>query len=141
MARIRDWDGPGQAGLEPVRYHYGMSDLTAGVALGQTTRLPFLPARRSKVAARYLLSVDSEPLQNAGRFGMCANNPIASMRRARHLGIEVDRPVRWALHRLAGGAFSDTEAAYHSTMSVPLYPALSDRKVDVIARALPEIFG
>ncbi len=151
MRAVRNLDGPDRPALKPVRYNYAMSDLTAGVALGQMNRLRTSLRRRSSIAARYVDAVDPARLQKATpesrpiyyRFAVRAESAAASMRRARRLGIAVDRPVAWPLHRLAGEsfrAFPGTEAAYRATLSVPLYPALTDREVDAIARALPEIF-
>ena len=151
MDTVRNLNGPDRPALEPVRYNYAMSDLTAGVALRQMRRLTEALARRARIATRYGGAIDAGRLQKGlpharpvyYRFAVRADDPAASIRRARRLGIMVDRPIAWPLHRLAGEsprAFAGTEAAYETTVSVPLYPALSNREVDVITRALPEIF-
>lgn len=151
LKTVRTLNGPDRPALAPVRYNYAMSDLTAGVALAQMNRLRSSLRRRSSIAGRYIDAVEAARLQKAApesqpsyyRFAVRADNPAASMRRARRLGIVVDRPVAWPLHRLAGEsprAFPGTESAYRATLSVPLYPALTEREVDAVARALPEIF-
>lgn len=152
IRRIRNFNGVDRPSLTPVRFNYLMSDLTAGLACAQLRRLRTIARRRRNLALRYATALDpwrlQQPVSDSRpvyyRFAVRSDNPSASIRRARRLGISVDRPVAWPLHRLANEsreAFSGTEDAYRTLVSIPLYPALRQHEVELIARSLPEIFG
>lgn len=151
--RVRDLNRPDQRVEYRVRYNYKMSDLTAGLALRQMERLGSLLARRRTIAERYrkafrkTTAVFQEALPGAEptfyRFVLRNRRARTIIREAWRAGIGCDRPVFRPLHLYAEqGSRKDlegTEAVWRSTVSVPLYPDLSEREVRRIIRGIRRI--
>lgn len=153
IRRVRDLNGPDQREDWRPRYNYKLSDLAAGLALEQLRRLPELIARRRAIAARYVEEFKDcgvrfqQPIPrgepNYYRFVVRTPRAASIIARARQEGIWCDRPVFRPMHRYFDSAtrrqFPATEAVFRSTVSIPIYPALSDREVDRIARRMRRI--
>lgn len=155
LRRVRDMNGPDERRDWRLRYNYKLSDLAAGLALSQMKRLPALLARRRAIAARYTAELEGcaaeiqhairGAIPNYFRFIIRTSRASAVIRNARHAGIGCDRPVFRPMHRYFGKGsareFPGTEAVFASTVSVPLYPALTDREVGRVARQMKRILG
>lgn len=155
LRRVRDMNGPDERRDWRPRYNYKLSDLAAGLALSQMKRLPSLLARRRAIAARYTAALEGcaaeiqhavpGAIPNYYRFIIRTPRASAVIRNARHAGIGCDRPVFRPMHRYFGKGsaqeFPGTEAVFASTVSVPIYPALSDREVGQVARQMRRILG
>ncbi len=138
-----------------ARYLLPMTDLQAAMGLAQLDRFPSFLARRAEIARRYRALArevgwglpaeceGAEPVayrlvvdprldldETAGAFG------------AR--GIKVNRPVDQLLHRVFGrpaGEFPEAEVAFRTTLSLPIYPSLTDDEVEAVCRACREVAG
>lgn len=155
IRRVRDLNGPDQREDWQGRYNYKLSDLAAGLALKQIRRLPSLIARRRAIAARYLRAFKTCPVEfqhsvpkaepNYYRFVVRTPRAAGVIANAHRAGIWCDRPVFRPLHhyfdRATRGTLPATEAVFHSTVSIPIYPALSEREVAWIARHMRRILG
>lgn len=153
IRRVRDLNGPDQRDDLRRRFNYKLSDLAAGLALKQIQRLPSLIARRRAIAARYLRAFKACPVEfqypipkaepNYYRFVVRTPRAAAVIARARRAGIWCDRPVFRPLHhyfeRATRGTLPATDAVFRSTVSIPIYPALSDREVRWVTQRLKRI--
>ncbi len=152
LSRIRALRDGG--GATENRLPAPMSDLQAALGLSQLRRYPGMLARRRSIAAIYAdalrgCSVDVEAIENikrgaAFRFVVRSKLPFAKVERAfADAGITVRRGVDALLHRSIGkdpSGFPNAERLFAESVSVPIYPALSDDDVERISRALPDIF-
>ncbi len=153
--RIRDLNRPDERIDYRVRYNYKMSDLTAGLALGQMSRLSSLLARRRAIARRYREAFREadvtfqKALPHAQptfyRFVLRNRRAGRIIREARNLDIGCDRPVFRPLHRYlkhdGRKDLSGTEAVWQSTVSVPLYPDLTEGEVRRIIRGVQHVLA
>jgi dTDP-4-amino-4,6-dideoxygalactose transaminase len=152
LERLRDLNGPDRRETWRVRYNYKLTDLAAGLALSQMRRLPSMLARRRAIAARYRRALRGAAAHvqitvpkadpNYYRFIIRTPRAGAVIREARRAGIGCDRPVFRPLHRYLGGPageFPGTEAAFASVVSVPIFPALSERQVARVASGMRRI--
>lgn len=150
---VRDLNRPDRREDWRCRYNYKLSDLAAGLALEQIRRLPSLIARRRAIAVRYIEAFKDcgvefqQPVPkgepNYYRFVVRTSRAASVIARAHQAGIWCDRPVFRPMHRYfdpaARGHFPATEAVFRSTVSIPIYPALSDQEVDRITRHMRRI--
>ncbi|CAB3650519.1 UDP-4-amino-4-deoxy-L-arabinose--oxoglutarate aminotransferase [Achromobacter pulmonis] len=134
---------------------YPLSDLQATLALSQLERLQAVWHRRQLLAQRYLAGLADTPLilppprVDQGMYfrfavqlpdGFEVEHIIAAF--ARH-GVAVRRPVDGLLHhfRPTETAFPMVQSLYDRTLSLPLYPALSDDDQDMVLAAARAIFS
>lgn len=131
-----------------------MSDLHAAIARHQLMKLPDLLTRRRAIAARYreawadlpvhLPAVPDGCTHSYFRFvvtvrGGQANGDAVGlvMEHTARQGVQCRRPIFKPLHRYLGlDGFPETERAYRSALSVPLYPSLSDDEVQRVITCL-----
>ncbi len=140
MRALRDYD---QRDQYQVRYNYKMSDLQASLGLAQLARLREALARRRLLAARYDAALADLgvglPPRRAGCDPICYRYVIRANGRAPEKlaaelaarSVECKRPVFRPLHHYLGGGERDlagTDMIYAEALSLPLYPALSDRE-------------
>lgn len=129
---------------------YAISDLSAALLLEQLARLDEHLALRRRVADRYLAAIDDLgqlvvadaarrapapfrlPLRLADRAA--AERFIACLGTA---GISARRPVEPLCHHVLGGqGFARADALHAVTVSLPLYPALTEADVAAVVAAL-----
>ncbi len=153
--RIRDLNGPDGRMTWRPRFNYKLSDLAAGLALSQMRRLPSLLARRRGLAVRYTAAFrdcadriqEAVPSAQPNYYRFLLRTPKAGsvIHRTRRAGIACDRPVVRPLHRydnrISVRDFPGTEEAFRSTVSIPLYPALTAREVATITRSVRRILA
>lgn len=135
------------------RFNFHLSDLNAALAVSQFARLDIIRARRADLARRYAAALPAglglpagllQPGRMAHRCVVMA--PDATVRDAlrAHLaerGVTSIVPVERfeLLHRYLGldpAAFPVAERLADTTLSLPLYPALSDAEAEHIAASL-----
>jgi dTDP-4-amino-4,6-dideoxygalactose transaminase len=146
--RVRDLKGTDGRPDHRQRYNFKLTEMQAAIGLVQLSRLPGFIDRRREIARRYAqalrhLPVDLPPedpdhifFRFVIRLGRGAGE---FLRRARARGIACERPVFRPLHRLLGlDGYPATEQAFRRCVSIPIYPALSDRQVERIAAAVAE---
>jgi perosamine synthetase len=134
-------------------FNYKMTDMQAALGLCQVARLESFLARRRTIAARYHEAVRhaglTPPLAASGlehgyyRYVVRLSGPVGpALERGHKLGIGCQPPVYRPIHRYLGlSGFPETDAAWERTLSIPLYPALTDHEVDRIISALPTILA
>lgn len=137
---LRDYDEKKDGGL---RYNYKLTDLQAALGLVQLRRLPNFIARRRAIARQYdeslreyglslpLCPSDREPIYY--RY-VIRTERLGELLNAGHTtGIAYRRPVFKPLHRYLGlTGYPQTEKAFHTAVSIPIYPSLSDVDVRTI---------
>jgi len=153
MARVRALreydkrDDPEQA------FNYKMTDVQAALGLCQAARLETFLARRRAIAARYAEAVrhagGTPPVVPSGgthgyfRFVVQLPRSVDTvLKQADVLGIAFCRPVFKPIHRYLGlSGFPEADAAWKRTLSIPIYPALSDDEVDRVVNAIPALLS
>lgn len=150
MRRLRD----GHALAEGVgtRVAAPMTDLQAALGLSQLARYDQFLDRRQRIAGDYFRMPEDGcfglphaiqaksiffrfPLRWAGDFGTIR-------RRFADRGVQVRKGIDTLLHRTMGldrGLFPTAEKLYAETVSIPIYPALSDDERDRVVAACLEI--
>jgi dTDP-4-amino-4,6-dideoxygalactose transaminase len=148
---LRQYDQ--QNTLEPT-FNYKMTDVQAALGLCQAARLENFLARRCAIAARYTEAVreagGTPPVVPSGgthgyfRFVVRTPQPVDSFleRAEKQLRIACRRPVYKPIHRYLGlSGFPESDAAWERTLSIPIYPALSDGEVDRVVNAIPAMLS
>jgi dTDP-4-amino-4,6-dideoxygalactose transaminase len=146
-------------------YKYNLPDLAASLGVAQLRKLAGFHARRCRLAARYdrgLASLDAvERPPHAPPDGTHAWHLYMIRLRTDVLGIDRDRFIDELRARNVGtsvhfiplhlhpyyqqvwgyrpGQFPGTEAAWSRAVSLPLYPAMSDRDVDDVVAAVADV--
>jgi perosamine synthetase len=131
-----------------MRYNYKMTDLQAAIGQVQLTRLQEFINRRREIAAIYnkefnpfnvILPVEYD-YKNSIYFRYCirkAKNALQIIHTLRKKGIMTRRPVFKPLnHYLNLTNFPNTERAYKESISIPLYPSLSDIEIETIIKGV-----
>jgi dTDP-4-amino-4,6-dideoxygalactose transaminase len=146
---MRDYDEKGDA---RVRYNAKMTEMQAAMGLAQLKKLPGFIARRRAIARRYSdvigNSMVSLPYCQDNREHIyfryllraaCAEELIGVGRTG---PVAYRRPVFKPLHHYLGGArLPETDAAFEETVSIPIYPALSDEEVNVVLHDLQRVLS
>jgi dTDP-4-amino-4,6-dideoxygalactose transaminase len=132
------------------RFNYKMTDIQAAVGRVQLGRLDGFIRRRREIAGRLRTAFQGLPVRlppdDPGhiyfRFVVdLGADAAAFIRRAHQERIGCERPVHTPLHRLQRQTgFARTERAWKQSVSIPIYPSLSDaevgRIIDVVERLL-----
>jgi dTDP-4-amino-4,6-dideoxygalactose transaminase len=146
IERIRDLREYDNREEYRLRYNYKMSDIQAALGLSQLKRLDEFIPRRRLIAQRYAEALDRfniiRPLPDPGciffryvvRVPDDAGPWIALLSRE---SITCARPVFKPIHKYLGlDGYPQSEAAWLSALSVPIYPSLSDNEVECVIGAL-----
>lgn len=132
-------------------FHFGLSDLAAAVALSQWERLPDFMESRRLLAERYRVGLteveafgielpSNDPGRSWFRFPLrlpSGIDPADLIFDLASRGVHVRQPVDGLLHRhlgLPAVDFPVAEEAFARTISLPLYPALTDRQQELVIR-------
>jgi len=146
-----------------VAGHKGnLTDIAATIGLGQLKHLAAFTARRRALAKRYFERLDPElglglPLADftqsnwhmfqvllpLERMSISRGDFIARLRE-RNIGAGVHYPAMhlFSLYRQQGyreGDFPQAERVGHSTLTLPLFPAMSDADVDAVCVSIADI--
>lgn len=135
-------------------WNYDLADWNAAVLLPQLRRHRTMQHRRATIAQQYLeqfekfqpaLELPSQPLDGQhGWFRFVINVPHNSDRwigKLNAAGIECKRPVYQCLHQIFGlsGEFPHAEHHWQTSLSIPIYPALSDAEVESVSEAIQSV--
>jgi dTDP-4-amino-4,6-dideoxygalactose transaminase len=157
-----DRDGVGNMEVSVAGGKYNLSDVAARVGIGQLQRLDEFNDKRRALAHRYLRQLHCDPpleLPTPGDAGHCWHLfapllPLAQLRigrpefielmRGRDVGIGVHYPALhlFALYRKLGYEPGDCPHAARigqSTVSLPLFPAMTEADVDRVSQATSEV--
>jgi dTDP-4-amino-4,6-dideoxygalactose transaminase len=120
------------------RFNFKITDFQAAVGRVQLRRLAGFIRRRRDIADRFRAALRGFavrlPPQPPGRIDFRfvldgLPDAAAFVRLARAQGVGCERPVHTPLHRLLGIAdFPRTENAWRRTISLPLYPTLTEEE-------------
>lgn len=133
-----------------VRFNYKMSDVSAALGLSQLKQLNSFIAKRKRLAKIYDEALSKSdgiilPLREDNvyfRYVIRINGDIEKLiNKLARKRIEAKRPVFKPLHQYLGLKKSDypnTERAYNTAISLPIYPSLSERQVKFIAETTLE---
>jgi len=129
-----------------VRYNYKMTDLQAAIGRQQLDHLDDFISRRRKIATEYHQAFDKLssglPPTDVGhiyyRYNLnVGQNVDGWIARLLAAGIASAKPVFKPLHQyLESGDCPNAEAAFSQTLSIPIYPSLSDNDVERIVEAV-----
>lgn len=128
------------------------SDLQAALGLSQLSRYDEMLSRRREIASRYMNELPKQVTQKLSevascsmfyRFPVCIHGDFDSISQqfAAH-GITVGRAVAVLLHRLVGmrdDDFPNAVEAFNTTVSIPIYPAMSDDDVSTVVDAVKSV--
>lgn len=144
---LRDYD---KKETYRFRTNSKMTDLEAAMGLAQIKKLPQFLKRRRQLAANYTEAFGSSgvilPCEEEDRTHVFYRYVVRIQRKKRefikHLishGIEIKGPIFKPLHQYLGLADSDfpfTQQAMKESVSLPLYPSLSDGECAQICEAI-----
>ncbi|MFG6428270.1 UDP-4-amino-4,6-dideoxy-N-acetyl-beta-L-altrosamine transaminase [Roseateles sp. LYH14W] len=152
-------DGPWSYEQQTLGYNYRMTELQAALGRSQLRRLPGMQARREALATRYDQILADLPLRLPPRRDGAQSawhlyaielddatrrKAVFEGLRAQGIGVQVHYiPIHTQpYYRALGfqpGDFPAAENYYASTISLPLFPAMSDADQDRVAAALREL--
>jgi len=152
ISKIRDLRDYDNREVYSLRYNYKMTDMQAALGSTQLARLEKLLLRRKEIASRYFEEFKnyrlSLPAWKEGkehiyyRFVVkTVENSSNYLEKLHAKKIMCQRPVFTPLHvylNLSG--FPYANEAWKKTVSIPLYPSLTDGEVDRIVATVQEIF-
>jgi len=136
-----------------LRFNYKMTEVAAALLRVQFRRLPEFLARRQTLVDRYrseLGAVVDLPASVPGevpyRFilRVPARRMAGLVQALRDRGVGAARPVFRPLHRylgLSARLFPRTERTWKQTLSIPLYPSLTDQEQERVILAIREVLA
>lgn len=133
-----------------IRYNYKMTDIQAAMGISQLKKLNSFLLKRVNIAKRYFSELQ----------GFC-NLPMISYKDRRHIffrfliqihgsvsnaleffsesGVTCMRPVYKPLHKyLHISGFPNSDAVWNKTISIPIYPSLTDKEICIILNVLKQ---
>lgn len=150
----------GRFTFEAAGFNYRMSDILAAIGVAQARKLPGFIAAKRRLAGRYRallagvtgVSLPTEPAWGGHvyqSFVVLLDEAIdrdAIILRMRRAGIETtlgtyalhDQPYFQRTFGYRTGDLQHSDLAYRQTLTLPLYPGLSDGDLDVVSGALAD---
>lgn len=146
MDRVRDLREYDNKDKYKIRYNYKTTDIHAAIGLAQLARIEMFIRRRRAIARSYDQAFESLDLQLPPRerghiyfryvlgLGTDAGSWI---RKLKGEGIGCARPVYRPLHQYLGlKRFPRTEKAWKESLSIPIYPSLTEEDVNRVIKGL-----
>jgi dTDP-4-amino-4,6-dideoxygalactose transaminase len=144
--RVRDLKTYDRRDDYRIRFNYKLTDLQAAVGRIQLRKLAGFIDRRRQIARRYRAAFEELPLRLPQdspehiHFRFVADigaDCAAVIRSAAQQGIGCERPVHTPLHRLLKSEIlPQTESAWRQSLSIPIYPSLTDPEVKEVVRVI-----
>lgn len=140
-----------------VRYNYPMTDITASIGNVQLEKLPLFVRKRHYIASRYLNIIEKKDIQywpkredkhvNQFRFVIKFDSREKRDRVKRDLlkkGIATIVPIASfeLLHILLKQdkrSFPNAQRLAETSLSLPMYPSLTEREIEKITRAIDDL--
>ena len=131
-----------------IRFNYKMTDIQAAMGLCQLKRLDNFIRRRRAIAQKYHTALESLdmrlPPRESGHIyfryviGLSADAK-PWIRGLRAKGVGCARPVHTPLHRyLQQDGYPITDKAWDQSLSIPIYPSLTEKESTYIIQSLIE---
>jgi perosamine synthetase len=145
---IRDYD---KKPLMPVRYNYKMTDFQAALGLSQLKKLQYFIKRRREIASLYndrfsncCIQIPREHPHKKSvffRYVAMVNNACEIEKRAEASGVMCEKPVWKPIHQDSNrGKCPNTDYVHEHSLSIPLYPSLSEEEIEYVTKTLEIIF-
>jgi len=143
--RIKDLKAYDQKDRYETRFNYKMTDIQAAIGLAQLEKLNAFIQQRRTIAQKYFRAFQSLglrlptdcPAHIYYRFVVgldTESQPLIS--KLRQKGIGCARPIYVPLHHcLKLSGFPITDNAWRTSLSIPIYPSLSDQDVQRVIEA------
>jgi dTDP-4-amino-4,6-dideoxygalactose transaminase len=139
-ARINDLKTYDKKDHYEIRFNYKMTDIQAAVGLVQLNRLDTFIRQRRRIARRYQTELSlpwlklppHDPAHIYYRFviGLEVDSQTA-IRNLTRKGIGCNRPIHTPLHHCLNiSGYPITDQAWETSLSIPIYPLLTDEDVD-----------
>lgn len=147
---LRDYDNKDDY---MVRYNYKMTDIQAAMGIEQLKKLPDFINRRIIIAERYneglkdlpvrLPMASSESDSIWFRYVIYSERADGLIKYLHEKGIAAAKPVFKPLHILLGnkGDCPVSDKVWNNTVSLPIYPLLSDADVEMIIECIRLYFS
>jgi len=148
--RIRDLKTYDQKDDYRIRFNYKMTDIQAALGLSQLQRLDFAIRRRRAIAEQYtrafkILSLNL-PAEDPGRiffryvFGL-DRDALSFFQTLADKSVGCNRPIFLPLHRqLKQKGCPVSDKAWKNSLSIPIYPSLTDAEVATVIDAVITTF-
>ncbi len=147
-ARISDLKTYDEKAQYEIRFNYKMTDIQAAIGLVQLKRLNSFIQQRRHIAKRYLKELSfaglNLPLQETDhiyyRFVIgVKGNSQAIIQDLNDKGIGCRRPIHTPLHHcLEISGYPITDDAWETSLSIPIYPSLTDEDLDRVIAMVSE---
>ncbi|MFH0888203.1 MAG: DegT/DnrJ/EryC1/StrS aminotransferase family protein [Planctomycetota bacterium] len=137
------------------RYNYQMSDISAALGISQLNQLDRFIHRRREIALQYTQTLQSlkipslilpkeQPNTKSIFYRYVIRHPAADeiILQLNRCGIETKHPIYKPLHhylKLNNKDFPVTEKNYRATISIPIYPSLTNKQINYITHTLFKI--
>ena len=142
---LREYDGKMNY---RIRFNYKMTDFQAAMGRSQLRKLTAFIARRREIAGGYdkalwKLGVDVPQVppdrDHIYYRYVLPSPPEGFLEKMQELGVSCRKPVFRPLHGYLGlSGYPNTDKAWKSSVSVPIYPGLDDSEVRTITEAMKE---
>lgn len=144
IERIRDIAHYADKPDDVMRFNFAMSDMAAALGCSQLRKLDLMIERRRELAALYTerlrgttLSLPSERTGERGifyRYVVRTAHVEALREGLRKRGVAAERPVHTPLSQYPGinAVCPRAEEAWRTSLSLPLYPVLTDTEADTV---------
>ncbi len=146
---LRDYDSKQDYA---VRFNYKMTDVQAALGLSQLSHLEEFLDKRRTIADQYFSEFKDcgflLPVRKKGREHIyyrfvvkTEDDASVFLKRLQQKDILCQRPVFIPLHVCLGlSGFAQTTEAWKKTVSIPLYPSLTEEEIEKIIAVVREIF-
>ena len=133
-----------------VRYNYKMSDVLAAIGLVQLAALPSMIQKRKKLAASYdkaftglgvgLPKGEFDHAYYRYVLRVKGTDIAALIASLRANGVAAAHPVFKPLHRYLElrSSYRNTDEAYYTSLSLPIYPSLTQAEQKIVIKAVRE---
>ena len=131
-------------------HNYLLTDFQAALGRSQLKQLGSFIERRREIARMYddVFKDIGQNTQEVGdgiifRYVVDVDNADRYIEAMRKRGVYCARPVFKPLHEyiVADGEFPNTERAMSRTVSIPIYPSLSDEEIEYVCKAVETVWS
>jgi perosamine synthetase len=134
-----------------VRYNYKMSDMEAALGISQLSRLSEFIQKRKEIAMLYHQELKNLPLEIPKEYDdrthiyyryivKVTGDLLAFQERLAKEGVICERPVFKPLHRYFDlPPCLGAEKAWENSLSIPIYPSLTDGEIEKIIHTIKRV--